>query len=182
MPVSVLTVFSKPLWPLDSWGELAFNGVGWTLFMAGAAWRWWATLYIGGRKDRALAQCGPYSMTRNPLYFGTFLMTLSVAVLMQSPAFAGMFLIVSAIYLRVTLPNEENRLAAKFGAEYLSYAGRVPRFWPRLDLFSSPATLQVDVGGMRSEMMRAARWLWIPFICHLFSHLRAQEWWPSIHL
>ncbi len=37
------------------------------LFLAGAAFRFWATLYLGGRKDAVVVDTGPYSLCRHPL-------------------------------------------------------------------------------------------------------------------
>ncbi len=180
VPVILYTAFSRPHWPLDSWTTFGLDCVGWLLFLLGAAWRWWATLYIGGHKDSLLAQSGPYSMTRNPLYFGTLLLAMSAAFLTQSLAFGVGLTCVAYLYLRITIPNEENRLLAKFGLEYETYLTRVPRFWPRLGRVESPATLTVEVSGLRAELLRSLRWGWLPIICHLISHLRSQTWWPFI--
>ncbi len=53
---------------------------GHALFVAGVVLvgvatvgRLWCALYIGGRKNAVLVTEGPYAMTRNPLYFFSFL-------------------------------------------------------------------------------------------------------------
>lgn len=176
-PVGVYVVFSPLYWELDTLPELIADGLGWLLFMFGAAWRWWATLYIGGHKDSKLAQYGPYSMSRNPLYFGTLLMALSASLFLQSILFASVLLIVSVFYLGITVPNEEARLRIVFGESYDDYCKRVPRFFPKLRLLQSPETVQVEATGLRSEFFRALRWMWLPFICHTLSHLRSHDWW-----
>jgi protein-S-isoprenylcysteine O-methyltransferase Ste14 len=48
--------------------------LGGTIACFGALIRVWAAGYID--KGRALAQEGPYAMTRNPLYLGSFLMAI----------------------------------------------------------------------------------------------------------
>jgi protein-S-isoprenylcysteine O-methyltransferase Ste14 len=54
------------------------RSAGWCLW-PGATLRLWSTLYIGGRKRVVLVSDGPYSLCRNPLYVGTFLIALSNA-------------------------------------------------------------------------------------------------------
>src|SRR5208282_5514288 len=55
------------------------------LFIAliGETIRFWAAGHI--LKGRELAQTGPYAMTRNPLYLGSFLMTCGFALICTSP-------------------------------------------------------------------------------------------------
>ena len=43
--------------------------VGVTLAIVCIGGRLWSCLYIGSRKNRELVTTGPYSITRNPLYF-----------------------------------------------------------------------------------------------------------------
>jgi|GEM_PF-579394 len=179
-PVSIDAIFSPLTWPLDSWLQFTCDCAGWVLFVSGAAWRWWATLYIGGQKDRQLSQQGPYSISRNPLYFGTLLMAISVAVFVQSLAFAAMLVAVAAFYLGVTIPNEESRLRVKFGQAYTDYCARVPRFFPRFSLYQTPPSVVVESYGLQSEWRRALRWVWLPVICHLLCHLRSEPTWPHI--
>lgn len=54
------------------WREVA-ELTGYLLLIAAALGRIWAFAYIGGRKNRELCQKGPYALTRNPLYFFSFL-------------------------------------------------------------------------------------------------------------
>ncbi|HZZ26429.1 MAG TPA: isoprenylcysteine carboxylmethyltransferase family protein [Pirellulales bacterium] len=163
-----------------SWEDFIFDQVAWMMFFAGAAFRWWSTLYIGGRKTASLIQEGPYSLCRNPLYVGTFLMVLSVAIFLESLTFALGLVLASGIYLFTTVPVEERRLHQCFGEEYASYCRKVPRFVPQLSSFRSAATIEVRIGGLFSEAIRAARWIWIPILCLLIVQLRSQPNWPHL--
>ena len=51
---------------------------GFLLMMAGMFFRAWSSGYIN--KDKELATEGPYSLTRNPLYFGSLILGSGIAV------------------------------------------------------------------------------------------------------
>jgi hypothetical protein len=74
---------------------------------------------------------GPYRRTRNPLYLGTLLHTIGLAILMTP---SGAILAIALIWIfqvRLALA-EEPFLAARFGQPYLDYKAAVPRFLPSL--------------------------------------------------
>jgi protein-S-isoprenylcysteine O-methyltransferase Ste14 len=72
---------------------------------------------------------GPYRRTRNPLYLGTLLHTLGIALLM--PPSGAIVAVVLLWIFQVRLARaEEPFLTARFGQAYLGYAARVPRFLP----------------------------------------------------
>ena len=81
-------------------------------------------------KDRSLATHGPYAFTRNPLYLGSFLMTLGFAIAGGSwglgAALVGLFLLIYWPVMR----REERRLQEHFGEAYRQYAQLVPLFLP----------------------------------------------------
>ena len=52
--------------------------IGGLLAFAGGTIRIWAAGHI--EKGKSLAQGGPYALTRNPLYLGSFLMALGVLI------------------------------------------------------------------------------------------------------
>lgn len=99
------------------------------LLAAGEAIRVWASGHI--EKTRALATGGPYAHTRNPLYFGSLLLGLGVAVAAWSPWTAlAVALYLAAFYPRA-VREEAVFLAGRFGAEYAAWAQEVPLFLPR---------------------------------------------------
>ena len=177
-PVCVAVVCSAPPSSEGSWVDFGFDQIAWLAFLAGALFRWWATLYIGDRKMESLVREGPYSLCRNPLYLGTFLMGISVALFLESLTFAAAFLMTSWIYLATTVPVEERRLQACFGNEYSKYAKEVPRFIPRIKTFRSAPIVEVRIHGLFVEGIRAARWIWIPILCELAMQLRSHPTWP----
>lgn len=100
-----------------------------------AAGRLWCSLYIAGKKNRVLVTDGPYSVSRNPLYFFSLLGAggAAMATGMISAPLALAFLFIAGY--RPVILAEEERLQRLFGAEYPAYCSRVPRFLPRWRLF-----------------------------------------------
>lgn len=179
-PFAIFAAFSTPSVREESVADFLLGAAGWACFFIGALFRWWATLYVGGKKDRELIVDGPYSVCRNPLYLGTFLLTLSIAFIIHSRTFAIGLLIATPLYLWVTVPWEEARLQKVFGKRYDEYRARVPKFIPTLSTFQSPPTIAVSMRGLWGEFRIASRWIWIPLLAEAFAHLRMESWWPDI--
>lgn len=176
----VLVAVSRPAIPLSSAGAIAIDSCAWVLFLTGAFVRFWSTLYIGGRKTHGVISEGPYSIVRNPLYFGTFLVGLSIALMLHSLVFLACVALGVVFYARATIPAEERQLLALHGEEYAAYLNRVPRLWPKLSLFRSPDEIVVRVRGLRMELKRASRWMWAPLIASAVNHARLESWWPDL--
>ena len=99
LPSVILTVFSTPLVAESSWLAHGIDVLAWVTFVAGAALRFWATLYIGGRKETVLVTDGPYSVCRNPLYLGSFLLAVAAALFLNSLVCLVAVSIVALIYM-----------------------------------------------------------------------------------
>jgi protein-S-isoprenylcysteine O-methyltransferase Ste14 len=122
---------------------------------AGAWLRTWGSAYLGAdvmrdtsmRSDGVVAD-GPYRTMRNPLYLGSWLNLLALALLM--PASGAVFAIVMLIgfHLRLIF-SEEAFLRTKLGEAYCAYLAKVPRILPAL----SP---QVAASGARPRWGQAA--------------------------
>lgn len=179
-PFGALVLLSTSLIPEGSGLDLAADALAWVSFVAGTTFRLWATLYIGGRKDRAVASEGPYSMCRNPLYIGSFFLALSAVLFLKSLAFAAGLVLAVFAYASVTVPAEESFLRERLGEEYVRYCQRVPRYWPCLRLFHTPEIIEVRVKALRLEWKRASRWAWLPLLGEIIAHLRHQPWWPHL--
>lgn len=71
---------------------------------------------------------GPFARTRNPMYLGMALVLLGHAVHRRSGRallpLAGFVTVID----RCQIPREEQALAANFGADYVAYLARVPRW------------------------------------------------------
>ncbi|MBL8830498.1 MAG: isoprenylcysteine carboxylmethyltransferase family protein [Planctomycetaceae bacterium] len=167
----------SPLVLHSGWGLLA-NVLGWLLFLSGAALRFWATLYVGGRKGDALVDSGPYSITRNPLYLGSILIALSCGCFLHSATLLAAMIPAGVMYLWFTLQSEARRLREKHGSRYDDYCRRVPMLWPDWRQWQSEATLEVDLHCLHIEAFRALRWLSVPLVTIVVMQLRTASWWP----
>jgi protein-S-isoprenylcysteine O-methyltransferase Ste14 len=105
---------------------------------AGAAVRVWGTAYLGSSIVQSgdmhagqVMAAGPYRHVRNPLYIGSLLFALSVAILMP-PSGALAFLVLTVIFYFRLILGEEAFLGGKIGPPYLDYCQRVPRLLPSL--------------------------------------------------
>jgi protein-S-isoprenylcysteine O-methyltransferase Ste14 len=178
VPFAVATLLSWPFVRDHSPWHLPLEAAGWTCFLVVLGFRWWATLYIGGRKQVTVVSEGPYSLCRDPLYLGTFLMTLAIAFYVPSLTFAAGLIVASLFYLSVTVSAEEGLLRQTFGDEYTRYCQEVPRFFPRIRRARTVPVIEVISKGLRAELIRAARYVWVPLLAEGIAHLRFEPWWP----
>jgi protein-S-isoprenylcysteine O-methyltransferase Ste14 len=180
VPATLVALVSTPAVPRGTALDLVCDVAAWTLFLAGAALRFWATMYIGGRKRDVIVSDGPYSLCRHPLYLASFAMTLSAGAFLASPVVVASAVIVAAIYLLTTVPQEEAVLARQHPRGWAEYAQQVPRVVPRSSGWRTPARIAVDVRSLRDEAARASRWVLMPLLAEIASHLRMQPWWPHL--
>ncbi|HTL12216.1 MAG TPA: isoprenylcysteine carboxylmethyltransferase family protein [Bdellovibrionota bacterium] len=102
---------------------------GMALCFVGACLRVWASGFL--RKDAAPSVGGPYGLTRNPLYLGTYLMAVGTAWAVENLwLFLAASILFAGIYHFIIL-EEEEKLREIFGPAYLRYLDSVPRFFPR---------------------------------------------------
>lgn len=102
--------------------------VGGAVAFLGVLVRAWASGHIS--KNERLATTGPYAHTRNPLYFGSFLIAAGFAV----AAHWGLLLLVVAFFVLIYVPTMEREranISGRFPDAYETYAANVPVFVPR---------------------------------------------------
>lgn len=116
-------VFSRPTW------RLLLAGL--PLTVAGSLVRAWASGHL--HKNRELATGGPYAFTRNPLYFGSFLLLLGFAIA-GGTTLLGLWLVTFFwLVYWPTIRAEAAHVRELFGDQYLEWARDVPLFFPRLN-------------------------------------------------
>ena len=83
------------------------------------------------QKGAGLVTGGPYALTRNPMYLGSFLMGAGFVFMVWPwwglPVFAWLFY----LRFRKQIVQEETQLNELFGEEYRRYRNKVPRIFPR---------------------------------------------------
>lgn len=108
---------------------------GMMLMLVGIGGRLWSTLYIGGRKSTQIIDIGPYSVTRNPLYLFSAIAAAGVGMQVGSWSLGIVFAVLCWAAFMVVILREEGYLSELFGAQYLDYLARVPRFFPNPALY-----------------------------------------------
>jgi protein-S-isoprenylcysteine O-methyltransferase Ste14 len=139
VPLGFLTailflVFSQPSWQTIALGApIAFIGV---------AIRAWAAGHL--RKNAELAVSGPYSYTRNPLYFGSFVLALGIVICGGSWWLAGLLLgCFLAVYVPV-MQAEAAHMHELFPRDFAAYKQNVPLFLPRLTAWRKDEAARFD--------------------------------------
>jgi protein-S-isoprenylcysteine O-methyltransferase Ste14 len=105
--------------------------------------RTWASLYIGGRKIEQFITNGPYSVTRNPLYFFSILGSAGSGAQLGSVVAGAVFGVLAWVVFYVVVRQEERLLWDRYGADYAAYLATVPRFLPDPRLWHDEPTLTV---------------------------------------
>ena len=101
-----------------------------TCVVLGEAIRVWAAGHI--EKTRRLAMGGPYAHTRNPLYVGSLLIGIGVALVSGHVAVVAVIAIYFVAFYPAVMKEEERFLREKFKDEYTAWASAVPMLVPRL--------------------------------------------------
>lgn len=123
--------------------DFAHESFSLLLILTAVFGRIWASLYLGGKKNRILVQDGPYSLCRHPLYFFSALGGLGIAIQShQLPVALAVLQFFLAVYPR-TIRAEEKRLAREFGETYREYCRTTPAFFPKSGLYRSAQTITV---------------------------------------
>jgi protein-S-isoprenylcysteine O-methyltransferase Ste14 len=84
------------------------------------------------RKQEVLASTGPYAYTRNPLYFGSFILTVGAAIAARSWPSALILFAYFSLFYSIVMRREERELYQHHGDAFREYARAVPLFLPRL--------------------------------------------------
>ena len=96
--------------------------------LLGLLLRGWAAGHL--EKNRSLAASGPYAYTRNPLYLGTLVVAMGLAIAANQWILGLLFLVVFVFVYLPVMQNEEQHLRSLFPG-YSAYADRVPLLIPR---------------------------------------------------
>ncbi|AZO20873.1 MULTISPECIES: isoprenylcysteine carboxylmethyltransferase family protein [unclassified Mesorhizobium] len=146
----VLLLFSRPFLSEGSNGHELMETAGFGLVLVCFLGRLWSILYVGGRKNDELIVSGPFSMTRNPLYFFSTIGAVGIGLMFGSVLAAAALGLASFLVFRFTARMEAEFLSGKFGAAYAAYAERTPRFWPNPLLYQDQDQWLFSTGALKS--------------------------------
>lgn len=106
---------------------ICFEGI---LFLNGSLLQMGKYTKVGlPRKDEIRLQTkGVYHLSRNPMYFGLFLVALASLIYVPNPVNLITALLGIAVHHRIII-NEEKYLEIKFGKQWHEYAGKVRRYF-----------------------------------------------------
>ena len=129
------------------------------LFLAGLALvglatvgRLWCSLYISGYKQAQLVTAGPYSISRNPLYFFSLLGFAGIGLATETLTFAAVMVAATLAAYPAVIRDEEQTLHEKFGAAFVEYCERTPRLFPDFGKFTEPESWTVSPRIFRRSM------------------------------
>ena len=126
------------------------------LAFPGLALRGWAAGHL--KKNQDLADGGPYAWTRNPLYLGTLLVALGLALAAQSwIVFAVTVAVFGLVYLPVIEQEEQHLL--KIFPRYREYAERVPLLWPKIPESSGTGDFDINIYLKNEEWKATAAYM-----------------------
>jgi len=104
--------------------------IGFFLILGGTFFRAWSSGHIN--KDNELATGGPYALTRNPLYFGNFLLGLGIAVAGNTWVTYAIFLAFYLMFFPFLMVVEHRRMKKKFGEDYEAWSRKSNSFFPKI--------------------------------------------------
>ena len=104
--------------------------VGFFLIIGGMVFRAWSSGFIN--KNTELATQGPYSLTRNPLYFGNFLIGLGFAIAGNTIYTYLIFFAYYLLFFPYIMWLEHNKMKEKFGKAYEKWAKNSNSFFTKI--------------------------------------------------
>jgi protein-S-isoprenylcysteine O-methyltransferase Ste14 len=94
--------------------------IGGAIAMMGESIRIWAAGHL--EKSKEVTSSGPYRYTRHPLYLGSSLIGIGMAVVANNAMVAVIVISYLALTLTAAMRSEEAHLREKFGGAYDAYA------------------------------------------------------------
>ena len=150
-----LILFTRSAWMDTRWVFEILEVIGLFFIIFAVLGRFWAVLYIGGRKNREIMQDGPYSICRHPLYLFSTLGVMGLGLMLGSLVLTTILSVIVFYILTATAKREEAFLRAEFGPDYDIYAARVPRIWPKLSLFHCAPFVTVNITTLKVNFFDA---------------------------
>ncbi|MGB3974827.1 MAG: isoprenylcysteine carboxylmethyltransferase family protein [bacterium] len=171
-PLAAVLLVTASAWdkrpPIDG---LIF-AMGCVLVGVASIGRLWCSLYICGHKTKNLVTAGPYSMTRNPLYFFSAVGAIGIGLASETFTVPIVLILLFAMAYPSVIRAEENRLREIHGDAFDAYVASTPRFFPRFSRYTEPEFLEVNLRKFRGALFDALAFVWLLSILELGEALR----------
>jgi protein-S-isoprenylcysteine O-methyltransferase Ste14 len=146
--------------------------VGCIMATLGVVGRLWCALYIGGYKTKQLITVGPYSISRNPLYFFSLIGSVGVGLSSETFTIAAILVVGFLLIYPKVIWAEEARLRQDHGSAFDEYARRTPRFFPRWSLLIEPDEYVTRPVKFRRHALSAMWFIWIILLLDIIENLQ----------
>jgi protein-S-isoprenylcysteine O-methyltransferase Ste14 len=157
--------------------------VGLVLVGIATVGRLWCSLYISGHKSTELITTGPYSLSRNPLYFFSLLGFAGIGFASETFTLGVVLVVAMLIGYPAVIRQEEAVLRERFGAAFEEYCARVPRLLPKSSGYAEPERYTVNPRLFRRTMFDVVWFVWFVGIVEVVEALHEYHYVkPLIHL
>lgn len=169
--IVVVLLLGESYWGKHELIDITLFASGCILASIASLGRAWCALYIAGYKNNTLITAGPYSISRNPLYFFSLIGAIGVGFATETFLIPLTLLIVFLLYYPGVIRGEEKRLAKAHGEAFEAYRKKVPSFFPKFSLFQEPDTYVVNPKVFRKNISNALWFIWLIAILEIIETL-----------
>lgn len=146
----------------------------------GSMGRLWCLIYLAGYKENTLVRVGPYSLTRNPLYFFSLIGALGVGFATETFTIPLLVMMSFTLYYPSVIKAEEMRLRELHNDEFDKYMEKVPRFFPQVENFVEPEDYVIKPCLFRKNIFDALWFIWLIGILELIETLHDTQILPTL--
>lgn len=160
--LAVIIVLSSSIWETKApfFSAILFL-IGTILVGIASVGRLWCSLYIAGYKTGVLVTEGPYSMSRNPLYFFSLLGAVGIGFASETLLIPGLIFCAFTIYYPIVIKSEEAELRKLHGDKFNTYFENVPRFFPHISKLKEPDEYIVKPVIFKRHILDAIWFIWL---------------------
>lgn len=170
VPAIAFALVSQHTYVENGFWDTTWEVLSFLILLVAAFGRVWCAAYISGRKNHELVADGPYSLSRNPLYFFSFLGFIGAGLAFEKVTAAVVFVIVFFFTHWPTILAEEAKLRNKFGETYEAYAKSVPRFWPRIGPMNLPDAITISPKIFNRAVLHCSYIMLVYILAHLIEY------------
>ena len=167
----ILLMVSRSGWEDISILSNLFFLIGCILVGIGSLGRLWCSLYIAGYKNSRLITTGPYSISRNPLYFFSFIGAIGIGFTTETLLFVILAILFFGLCYPAVIHSEEQRLLDLHVEKYEAYCKETPAFFPRWSLLKEPDTYTVNPKIFKKNAFGALWFVWMVGIIEIIEGL-----------